>query len=71
MRVINVEHLSKSFDYYRKDLGLKNSIKNLFHREGLIKAAVRDISFTVEAGEMVGVLGPNGDRFQTQLVLLL
>jgi ABC-2 type transport system ATP-binding protein len=70
MRVINVEHLSKSFDYYRKELGLKNSIKNLFHRERLIKAAVRDISFTVEAGEMVGFLGPNGAGKTTTLKML-
>ena len=56
MTVINVEHLSKSFDYYRKALGLSNSLKNLFHREKLIKEAVRNISFQVQEGEMVGFL---------------
>ena len=52
--LINVEHLSKSFDYYRKELGLRNSIKNLFYREKLTKPAVQDISFQIEEGEMVG-----------------
>ena len=31
--IIKVDHLSKSFDYYKKELGLKNSLKNLFYRE--------------------------------------
>jgi ABC-2 type transport system ATP-binding protein len=70
MRVIDVEHLSKSFDYYKKELGLKNSLKNLFHREKLIKEAVRDITFQVEAGEMVGFLGPNGAGKTTTLKML-
>src|SRR5512145_1890257 len=39
--LIQVENLSKSFDYYQKELGLKNSFKNLFHRKKLIKEAVR------------------------------
>jgi ABC-2 type transport system ATP-binding protein len=70
MMVINVEHLSKSFDYYRKELGLSNSLKNLFHREKLIKEAVRDISFQVQEGEMVGFLGPNGAGKTTTLKML-
>jgi ABC-2 type transport system ATP-binding protein len=70
MTVINVEHLSKSFDYYRKALGLSNSLKNLFRREKLIKEAVRDISFQVQEGEMVGFLGPNGAGKTTTLKML-
>ncbi len=31
--VITVKNLSKSFDYYKKELGLRNSLKNLFFRE--------------------------------------
>ncbi|MCL5999703.1 MAG: ABC transporter ATP-binding protein [Chloroflexi bacterium] len=68
--VIDVKHLSKSFDYYKKELGLKNSLKNLFHREKLSKEAVNDISFQIEAGEMVGFLGPNGAGKTTTLKML-
>jgi ABC-2 type transport system ATP-binding protein len=68
--VIDVQHLSKSFDYYRKELGLKNSIKNLFYREKLTKPAVSDISFQIEEGEMVGFLGPNGAGKTTTLKML-
>jgi len=68
--VIKVNHLSKSFDYYKKELGLKNSLKNLFFREQLTKEAVRDISFEIQAGEMVGFLGPNGAGKTTTLKML-
>ncbi len=68
--IITVQHLSKSFDYYKKELGLKNSIKNLFFRQKLTKAAVCDISFEIDEGEMVGFLGPNGAGKTTTLKVL-
>src|SRR5512137_2356352 len=68
--VIKVTHLSKSFDYYKKELGLKNSLKNLFFRGKLTKDAVHNISFQVAEGEMVGFLGPNGAGKTTTLKML-
>ncbi len=68
--IISVNHLSKSFEYYKKELGLKNSLKNLFYREKLIKEAVKDISFEIQPGEMVGFLGPNGAGKTTTLKML-
>ncbi|GAK53312.1 ABC transporter related protein [Candidatus Moduliflexus flocculans] len=68
--IIQVKNLSKSFEYYKKELGLKNSLKNLFFRQTLTKEAVRGISFDVEEGEMVGFLGPNGAGKTTTLKML-
>jgi ABC-2 type transport system ATP-binding protein len=68
--VITVKKLSKTFDFYKKELGLSNSLKNLFHREKLYKEAVREISFEIEEGEMVGFLGPNGAGKTTTLKML-
>lgn len=68
--VVDVNRLSKSFEYYHKELGLKNSFKNLFHRQKLVKEAVREISFHIEEGEMVGFLGPNGAGKTTTLKML-
>jgi ABC-2 type transport system ATP-binding protein len=68
--VVTVDQLSKSFEYYQKELGLRSSIKNLFHREKLLKEAVREISFSIDEGEMVGFLGPNGAGKTTTLKML-
>lgn len=70
MDMIRVEHLSKEFSYYKKGTGLQGSLHNLFHRETLTKAAVKDISFTVAKGEIVGLLGPNGAGKTTTLKML-
>lgn len=58
MSIIKVERLSKSFEYYEKELGFKNSLRNLLKRKTLTKEAVSEISFEIEHGEMVGFLGP-------------
>lgn len=68
--MITVEHLRKEFTYYKKMTGIKGSLHNLFHRESLTKEAVRDISFSVEKGEMIGFLGPNGAGKTTTLKML-
>ncbi len=70
MPAINVDKLSKSFTYYKKEAGLKSSLKNLFHRETLVKEAVRGISFAIDEGEVVGFLGPNGAGKTTTLKML-
>ena len=68
--MITVEHLRKEFTYYKKMTGIKGSLHNIFHRESLTKEAVRDISFSVEKGEMIGFLGPNGAGKTTTLKML-
>ena len=68
--MITVEHLRKEFTYYRKMTGIRGSLHNVFHRETLTKEAVRDISFSVGKGEMIGFLGPNGAGKTTTLKML-
>ena len=68
--MITVEHLKKDFTYYKKHTGMKGSLHNIFHRESLTKEAVRDISFSVGKGEMIGFLGPNGAGKTTTLKML-
>ncbi len=70
MAEIIVEGLSKNFTYSKKEAGLKNSIKNLFHTEKHVKKAVKNISFQLEKGEIVGFLGPNGAGKTTTLKML-
>ncbi len=70
MAAINVKGLNKTFDYFKKAPGLKGSLKSLFWRETLHHRAVRDVSFSIEEGELVGFLGPNGAGKTTTLKIL-
>lgn len=70
MECISVKKLNKVYKYYKKDIGLKHSFKNLFHRETLYKEAVKNISFKIEKGEFVGFIGPNGAGKTTTLKML-
>src|SRR4030042_4030737 len=67
---IEVKNLSKSYEYYKKQPGLWASLKSLFHREKLFAEAVKNISFEISEGELVGFLGPNGAGKTTTLKVL-
>src|SRR5213596_1946053 len=70
MPVIEVQGMTKSFRTYKKKPGLSGALKGLFHREHQITLAVKDVSFSVEEGELVGFLGPNGAGKTTTLKML-
>ncbi len=70
MPIIEVKGLSKTYEYYKKQPGLAASIKGLFKREKLITEAVKDISLSIEEGELIGFLGPNGAGKTTTLKML-
>lgn len=70
MKAIEVCELSKKFEYYEKEQGLKGSFKNLFNRKKLVKEAVENLNFTVDQGEIVGFLGSNGAGKTTSLKML-
>ena len=70
MPVIEVQGLTKSFRTYKKKPGLVGAIRGLFHREYEMTLAVKDVSFAIEEGELVGFLGPNGAGKTTTLKML-
>ena len=70
MAAIHVAALSKTYRFHHKAPGLRGSIQSLFRRRTRETVAVRDVSFTVQPGEIVGFLGPNGAGKTTTLKVL-
>lgn len=58
--MIQVEHISKTFQVARRNAGFSQALQSLFHKQMDTVHALNDISFTIGDGEMVGYIGPNG-----------
>jgi len=67
---ITVQNLSKTYLVPVRDAGLFASMRSLITRSYREVNAVRDISFSIEKGEIVGFLGPNGAGKTTTLKML-
>jgi len=70
MPVIEVKGLTKAFRTYKKLPGFGGALRGLFHRQYEQTVAVKDVSFKIEPGELVGFLGPNGAGKTTTLKML-
>jgi viologen exporter family transport system ATP-binding protein len=70
MSVIEAHGLTKVYRTYRKEHGLRGSIKGLVRRRYEETRAADNVSFQIEEGELVGFLGPNGAGKTTVLKML-
>src|SRR5256885_15067392 len=70
MPAIEVNGLTKTFRTYKKQPGFAGAVKGLFRRQYEQTVAVKDVSFNIEPGELVGFLGPNGAGKTTTLKML-
>lgn len=70
MNAIDVQHLTKVYRSHVKKEGLLNSVKSLFNRQFREHIAVKDVSFAMQEGELVGMLGSNGAGKTTTLKML-
>jgi ABC-2 type transport system ATP-binding protein len=68
--LIHVEGISKSFKVAKRTTGLRQAMKALFFREHTIVKALKDLSFSIELGEIVGYIGPNGAGKSTTIKIM-
>ncbi len=70
MSIVLAENLSKVYPVAVKEPGLKGTISHFFRRTYRQIEAVKQVSFQIEAGEVVGFLGANGAGKTTTLKML-
>ncbi|MGB3612591.1 MAG: ATP-binding cassette domain-containing protein, partial [Elainellaceae cyanobacterium] len=68
--IINADQLSKTYPVPIKEPGLKGTLSHFFKRRYRQVEAVKQVSFSIESGEVVGFLGPNGAGKTTTLKML-
>ena len=70
MTQILVEQLAKSYRVAERDPGVVGAVKGLFHRRQRTIEALKDVSFRLERGELLGFIGPNGAGKSTTIKIL-
>ncbi|PAD81421.1 ABC transporter [Niallia circulans] len=68
--LIKVKGINKSFKVAKRAAGLREGLKALVSREHTIIHALKDVSFTINPGEIVGYIGPNGAGKSTTIKVM-
>ncbi|REK75740.1 ABC transporter ATP-binding protein [Paenibacillus paeoniae] len=67
---IRLEGIEKRFKVATRTAGLKEATKALFVRKHTVVEALKDISFSIREGEIVGYIGPNGAGKSTTIKVM-
>lgn len=69
-KAIIMKNLCKDFKVLNRHEGLKGSLKDLFSRDYKTVSAVKDVSLSIDRGEIIGYLGPNGAGKSTTIKMM-
>ena len=70
MSFIEVNNISKAYRINKRGKGIPGMVANLFVPRYEKKKAVKEVSFQIEKGDMVGFIGPNGAGKSTTIKML-
>ena len=70
MTMIEVQHLRKNFVKTVKEPGLKGALRSFVHPEKQTFEAVKDLTFEVPKGQILGFIGANGAGKSTTIKML-
>ena len=70
MSFIEVDNICKKYKVSKRKSGIPGMVANLFVPKFENKEAVKNISFSIDKGEMVGFVGPNGAGKSTTIKML-
>ncbi len=68
--MIKVEKLTKTYTSYERGGTFREALKSLIVRKKKTVEALKEVSFEIEEGELIGFLGPNGAGKSTTLKIL-
>lgn len=68
--MIDVKNLNKDYSIKRKGAGLSGALKGLVTRNTDVIHAVKNLSFHIDEGEIVGFIGPNGAGKSTTIKMM-
>ena len=68
--MIKLTNISKTYKVYGRKAGLLEAFKSLFKRKYKVIEALKDVSFEINEGEIVGYIGPNGAGKSTTIKIM-
>ena len=69
-KLIQFDSICKDFKISVRKKGLKNAVLGFFKREHKTISALKNVSFDVEEGDIVGYIGPNGAGKSTTIKIM-
>ncbi|MGN1208524.1 MAG: ATP-binding cassette domain-containing protein [Christensenellales bacterium] len=70
MSIIKFNNISKDFKISVREKGVWGAIKGLFKRKYKIVQALKNVSFEIDEGDIVGYIGPNGAGKSTTIKIM-